>query len=161
MSRYVGSVGVVPSQYPFACVSFSQVKAEPARTSIFGGSCAPKLPAEPLTQTPRAARRLHVFSPLAQTICPESVLQSSGKASALAIHSARGSAAGFTGIASRVNQSASDKLNGHSWSFATFGGRAFDALSEQLSRTFPSSVRPRRKVTSPKGRRRTVAPIFW
>src|SRR5205807_5743926 len=63
-------------------------------------------------------------------------------------------------IGSRSNHSASDDLSGHNCARGIFGGRDFEVWSEQPSSTRPSSDTPRRKVTSPNGRRKTLTPIF-
>jgi len=60
----------------------------------------------------------------------------------------------------RINQSASDELSGHISSFEIFGGRGFAGTSVQRSSSSPLSVRPRNRVISPNGRRRTLAQFF-
>src|SRR6185295_16678784 len=100
--------------------------------------------AQPFTQTPRRARRSQVFSPLAQTICESEMEASSGKASALAIHS--GEFGIVAGIGSRLNHSESAGFSGHSKSRATLAGLGREAARRQSLRTVPSSVSPQRKV---------------
>src|ERR1043166_7063740 len=117
-----------------------------------GNSCSPKLSAHPLTHTPRWAKRLQVCSPLAQTIWLLSIFQLGGKASALAIHRAVPFGGQSTDILSEVNRRA-DESCGHNSCFKAFSGRPDVGSSEQEFRTTPSSVKPRRKVISPKGLR--------
>src|SRR2546421_9557671 len=125
-----------------------------------GGSCSPRLSAQPLTQTPRRASRRHVRSPLTQTILLGANSQVLGKASAFAIQNAFTPSGITEGRSSRANQSPLVGSSGHSFSRATFGGPGCAARKLQLSRDSPESARPRRKVTSQKGRVSTLAPIF-
>src|SRR6185295_20038067 len=100
--------------------------------------------AQPFTQTPRRARRSQVFSPLAQTSCESEMEASSGRASALAIHS--GEFGIVAGIWSRLNQSESAGFSGHNKSRAIRAGLGREAVRRYSFNARPSSVRPRRKV---------------